>query len=158
MVKHTVPSRSCYESMLQYLLYCLFHSSFRSHHWIIIQVKQKFMVEICLMYPRVLHVLWMWLIYLDPPRLVLFRILIYHVNMNYYLQTPSSIDQKLAIQPTKIMTNNKIYFLQFLNIHSRILTCKSILTILSVFFSCITCCCCIDSTKYTSLSNDTFAM
>jgi hypothetical protein len=63
--------------------------------------------------------------------------------MNYYLQTPSSINQKLAIQSTKIMTN-KIDILINLkegkqqNIsssirkHSRILTCKSILTILSV--------------------------
>jgi hypothetical protein len=109
------------------------------------------------MYPRLLHVLWVWSIYLDPPKSILFQNLIYplnntkrHLTMNYYLQTRSSINHKHAIQQTKLITNKENILIDLkegkqqnissligtwnnMNTHSRILTWKGVLTILSVF-------------------------
>jgi len=109
------------------------------------------------MYPRLLHVLWVWSIYLDPPKSILFQNLIYplnntkrHLTVNCYLQTRSSINHKHAIQQTKLITNKENILIDLkegkqqnissligtwnnMNIHSRILTWKGVLTILSVF-------------------------
>ncbi len=73
-----------------------------------------------------------------------------HLTMNYYLQTRSSINHKHTIQQAKLITNKENILIDLkegkqqnissligtwnnMNIHSRILTWKGVLTILSVF-------------------------